>query len=278
MHVFVDRQQEMETLQSEYERNGSALVVLYGRRRVGKTTLISEFIRDKNALFFLASEESEAQNRAAFKEKAAEFIDSDLLRNADVKSWDVIFKSIMDAKHDSKPVIVLDEFQYLGKVDPAFPSIFQRIWEEILKKQSVMVILCGSLISMMESQTLAYGSPLYGRRTAQIRLKQIPFAYYHEFFPGKTRRELIELYSVTGGVPKYIELFSESSDIYRATAMPAFDKAHIGIDKCEPKPQIVILDLVKASLALFGIFLCDRHPSFQNILIHQGLQVLGQVR
>lgn len=216
MKQFVDRQQEMETLQSEYERNGSALVVLYGRRRVGKTTLISEFIRDKNALFFLASEESEAQNRAAFKEKAAEFIDSDLLRNADVKSWDVIFKSIMDAKHDSKPVIVLDEFQYLGKAEPAFPSIFQRIWEEILKKQSVMVILCGSLISMMESQTLAYGSPLYGRRTAQIRLKQIPFAYYHEFFPGKTRRELIELYSVTGGVPKYIELFSESSDIYRA--------------------------------------------------------------
>ena len=216
MKQFVDRQQEMETLQSEYERNGSALVVLYGRRRVGKTTLISEFIRDKNALFFLASEESEAQNRAAFKEKAAEFIDSDLLRNADVKSWDVIFKSIMDAKHDSKPVIVLDEFQYLGKAEPAFPSIFQRIWEEILKKRSVMVILCGSLISMMESQTLAYGSPLYGRRTAQIRLKQIPFAYYHEFFPGKTRRELIELYSVTGGVPKYIELFSESSDIYRA--------------------------------------------------------------
>lgn len=216
MKQFVDRQQEMETLQSEYERNGSALVVLYGRRRVGKTTLISEFIRDKNALFFLASEESEAQNRAAFKEKAAEFIDSDLLRNADVKSWDVIFKAIMDAKYDSKPVIVLDEFQYLGKAEPAFPSIFQRIWEEILKKQSVMVILCGSLISMMESQTLAYGSPLYGRRTAQIRLKQIPFAYYHEFFPGKTRRELIELYSVTGGVPKYIELFSENSDIYRA--------------------------------------------------------------
>ena len=97
MKQFVDRQQEMETLQSEYERNGSALVVLYGRRRVGKTTLISEFIRDKNALFFLASEESEAQNRAAFKEKAAEFIDSDLLRNADVKSWDVIFA--LDGSH-----------------------------------------------------------------------------------------------------------------------------------------------------------------------------------
>ena len=216
MKHFVDREQEMETLQSEYEKDGSALVVLYGRRRVGKTTLISEFIKDKNALFFLASEESEAQNRSLLKEKVAEFINSDLIRSAEVKSWDVLFQSIMDTPFESKPVIVLDEFQYLGKANPAFPSIFQRIWEEILKDKSVMVILCGSLISMMESQTLAYGSPLYGRRTAQIRLKQIPFAYYHEFFPGKSHRELIEMYAVTGGVPKYIELFSESGDIYSA--------------------------------------------------------------
>lgn len=216
MEYFVDRDQEMETLQSEYERKGSALVVLYGRRRVGKTTLISEFIKDKKALFFLASEESESQNRTAFKSKAAEFIDSDLLRDADIKSWDVIFKSVIDTPFYSKPVIVIDEFQYLGKANPAFPSVFQRIWEEILKDRSVMVILCGSLVSMMESQTLAYGSPLYGRRTAQIRLKQIPFQYYHEFFPGKGRKELIEMYAVTGGVPKYIELFSESKDIYTA--------------------------------------------------------------
>ena len=216
MKQFVDRELEMETLQNEYERDGSALVVLYGRRRVGKTTLISEFIKDKKSLFFLASEEAEAQNRNAFKEKAADFIDSDLLRSSDVKSWDVLFKAIMDTPFESKPVIVLDEFQYLGKANPAFPSIFQRIWEEILKDRSVMVILCGSLISMMESQTLAYGSPLYGRRTAQIRLKQIPFGYYHEFFPNKSRRELIEMYAVTGGVPKYIELFSESKDIYSA--------------------------------------------------------------
>ena len=216
MKRFIDRQQEMETLQSEYAREGSALVILYGRRRVGKTTLIAEFIKDKNALFFLVSEESEVQNRSAFKEKVAEFTDSDLLRNADIKSWDVLFRSIMDTPFESKPVIVLDEFQYLGKANPAFPSIFQRIWEEVLKDHSVMVILCGSLISMMESQTLSYGSPLYGRRTAQIRMKQIPFGYYHEFFPDKSRRELIEMYAVTGGVPKYIELFSESRDIYSA--------------------------------------------------------------
>ena len=191
-------------------------MVLYGRRRVGKTTLISEFIKNKKALFFLASEESESQNRLAFQEKAADFLNSDLLKNVEVKSWDVLFRAIMDTHFDSKPVIVLDEFQYLGKSNPAFPSVFQRIWEEILKDRQVMVILCGSLISMMQSQTLAYDSPLYGRRTAQIRLKQIPFAYYHQFFSDKSRKELIEMYAVTGGVPKYIELFSQSKDIYSA--------------------------------------------------------------
>lgn len=216
MVKFVDREMEMDTLQGEYERNGSALVVMYGRRRVGKTTLISEFIKDKKALFFLASEESEAQNRAAFKDKAADFTGNALLKDADIKSWDTIFKAIADTKFETKPVIVIDEFQYIGKANPAFPSVFQRIWEEILKNTSVIVILCGSLISMMESQTLAYDSPLYGRRTAQIKLKQIPFSYYHEFFPNKSRCELIEMYSVTGGVPKYIELFSETDDVYKS--------------------------------------------------------------
>ena len=216
MKRFIDRDQEMKTLQNEYERDGGALVVLYGRRRVGKTTLISEFIKDKNALFFLATEESEHQNRSVFKEKVAEFTHSDLLRDADVKTWDALFKAIVDAPSSEKPIIVLDEFQYLGKANAAFPSIFQRIWEEHLKNQSVMVILCGSLISMMQSQTLAYSSPLYGRRTAQIQLKQIPFAYYHEFFPEKDYKNLVEMYAITGGVPKYIELFRENEDIYSA--------------------------------------------------------------
>ena len=223
MERFIDREQELDTLQSEYERKGSSLVILYGRRRAGKTTLITEFIRDKNALFFLASEESEIQNRNAFKDKAAEFIDSDLLREASVSSWDAIFKAITEHSFDSKPIIVIDEFQYIGKSNPAFPSVFQRIWEEHLKNKSVMVILCGSLISMMESQTLSYDSPLYGRRTAQIRLGQIPFRYYGEFFPGKSRRELIEMYAITGGVPKYVEVFSESKDIYRAIQRNVLD-------------------------------------------------------
>ena len=132
MARFIDRESEMKTLENEYTRSGSSLVILYGRRRVGKTSLISEFIKDKNALFFLASEEPEVQNRNAFKEKAADFIQSDLLRDAAVSSWDAIFKAIINTPFDQKPIIVIDEFQYIGKSNPAFPSIFQRIWEEQL--------------------------------------------------------------------------------------------------------------------------------------------------
>ncbi len=216
MANFIDREQEMETLTDEYSREGSSLVVMYGRRRVGKTTLISKFIENKNALYFLASQESEAQNRNLFKEKAADFINSDLLRNATVSDWDTIFKAIIETKFDTKPIIIIDEFQYIGKSNNAFPSIMQRIWDTLLKDKSVMLILCGSLITMMKEQTLEYSSPLYGRRTAQIRLKQIPFSYYEKFFPNKTSKELVEMYSVTGGVPKYIESFRDEKDIYSA--------------------------------------------------------------
>lgn len=216
MSKFIDREQEMETLVEEYNREGSSLVIMYGRRRVGKTTLISEFIKGKNALFFLASQESETQNRNLFKEKAAEFINSDLLRNATVSDWDTIFKAIIETKFETKPIIVIDEFQYIGKSNSAFPSIMQRIWDGLLKDKSVMLILCGSLITMMKEQTLEYSSPLYGRRTAQIKLKQIPFSYYENFFPNKDGKELIEMYAVTGGVPKYIESLREEKDIYSA--------------------------------------------------------------
>jgi len=214
--MFIDREHELDTLRSEYEKEGSSLVIVYGRRRTGKTALITEFAQQKKALYFLATEESELQNRNLFKEKAAAFINSALLRDAQVSSWDIIFTTIMEHHFDTKPIIVIDEFQNIGKSNSAFPSVFQRIWDELLKDKEVMVILCGSLISMMESQTLSYSSPLYGRRTAQIKLGQIPFRYYIQFFPDADIRKQIERFSVTGGIPKYVEMFSGQEDIYQA--------------------------------------------------------------
>ncbi len=216
MKHFIDREQEMHFLNEEYNRKGSSFVVLYGRRRVGKTELSAAFMRGKNALYFLVTEESEQQNRNSFKEVVADFCNNDLLKQARVDSWDLLFKTLLSRTVDNKLILVIDEFQYLGKSYPAFPSVFQKIWDTMLKDENIMVILCGSLIPMMECQTLNYTSPLYGRRTGQIKLKQIPFSYYHEFFPEKNRKELIEYFAITGGVPKYIELFYDSEDIYSA--------------------------------------------------------------
>ena len=231
MKKFINRKQELTFLEKEYQRNSSSLVILYGRRRVGKTALIAEFIKNKTAVYFLATEENEIQNRIAFKNIVAEQINNELLKNANVDNWDMIFKVWLDSATNKKKLLVIDEFQYIGKSNRAFPSIFQKIWDTMLKDSNVMVILCGSLISMMESQTLAYSSPLYGRRTGQIKLKQIPFQYYHEFFANKNEKELIEYYAVTGGVPKYIELFYDVIDIYTAIETNVLSKSSFLYDE-----------------------------------------------
>ena len=213
MSKFVDREKELEYLNSEYNKNESSLVVLYGRRRIGKTSLIKEFGKNKNMIYFLATEETEKQNLKQLSMLVSEYFKFDSMN---FTNWDSIFRFVVNSESKKKIVFVIDEFQYLGKGNSAFPSVFQRIWDNILKDENIMVILCGSLINMMEAQALNYTSPLYGRRTGQIKLKQIPFKNYNEFFSNKmTCKELIEKYSVTGGVPKYIESFNEKNNIYK---------------------------------------------------------------
>ena len=214
---FIDRINEMATLEKEYKRDNASMVVIFGRRRVGKTELIRHFIKNKPSLYFLATEEAETMNRMAFQEQVADFLNSDLLRGSSIDRWELLFQQLVSAATDQRLVIVIDEFQYIGKSNPAFLSVFQRIWDTILCKANVMVILCGSLVSMMMSQTLNYDSPLYGRRTAQIKLRPIKFNHYHEFFDdAPSEKELIQRYSITGGVPKYVEMFQQSQDLRKA--------------------------------------------------------------
>ena len=216
MQKFVNRAKELEALEKQYAADRSALVIVYGRRRVGKTALITEFLkRHSNSLYFLATEESEMQNLNYFKVQVAEFTGNELLKSAAV-DWLTVFKTLIGYKTETKKIIVLDEFQYIGQSNAAFPSIMQKVWDTVLKDANVMLILCGSLVSLMKSQTLDYSSPLYGRRTGQIKLKQIPFSHYHEFFEGRANNDLLPFYAVTGGVPKYIETFCGYTDIYEA--------------------------------------------------------------
>lgn len=211
---FIDRIEELNTLENEYNRHESSFVIVYGRRRVGKTALINEFLSRHNGcnLYFLATQESEEQNRKAFRNQVADLIGNELLKYSDA-DWLTIFKFFIEHPTDKRKIIVFDEFQYLGISNSAIPSVMQKIWDTLLKNENIMLILCGSLISMMKQQTLDYSSPLYGRRTAQIKLKQISFQYYKDFYNDKTAEELIPFFAVTGGVPKYIETFRDCKSV-----------------------------------------------------------------
>ena len=207
---FINRKNEMKTLEKEFTRD-SSFTVIYGRRRTGKTTLIKEFIKNKESFYFFADKQNEIIQIERFKKQLAIYFNDDLLDKIEIKDWDTLFSYLISKlPKEKKIVLVIDEFQYLCMTNKNFSSIFQRIYDEKLKDSNVMLILCGSLISMMYSEVLAYDSPLYGRRTAQIRLKPIKFDYYNEFFTDKSHKELIEFYSITGGIPKYIQEFNKN--------------------------------------------------------------------
>ena len=211
---FIDREKELETLNKEYKKDNS-FVVLYGRRRVGKTTLIKEFIKDKKVFYFFADKQNENLQIERFKNQISEYFKDEFLKKIEIKDWDTLFDYLLTKISNEKFIFIIDEFQYLCMINKDFSSIFQRIYDKKLKDKNIMIILCGSLISMMYSETLAYESPLYGRRTAQIKLQPIKFKYYSKFFKNKSIQNLIELYSITGGVPKYIlSLDRDKSALY----------------------------------------------------------------
>ena len=208
---FIGRQSELETLEREYQRDGG-FVVVYGRRRVGKTTLIKEFIRNKNAFYFLATTEVESQSMKRFAGVLGRGMKNPMLTRATFHDWVDLFQTLADYQPEEKKVLVIDEFPYLVKTNAAFPSILQNVWDEFLKDSNVMLILCGSLIGMMQKYALSYDSPLYGRRTAQIRLMPLSFM---DIYPLQNLpfEKAMEYYAVTGGVPKYLELFDETEEL-----------------------------------------------------------------
>jgi hypothetical protein len=208
MGRFIGRKSELAALEKAYGRD-CGFVVIYGRRRVGKTTLIKEFIKDKNAFYFLATEELERGNMNNFARGLARFSGQDYLAEASFESWDGFFEAFARSRPAGKKVLVIDEFTYLIGANRAFASIFQRVWDEVLKESGVMVILCGSLAGMMTRHVLSYSSPLYGRRTAQIRLAPLSFEEFRGNFKNESFEDSVMRYSVTGGVPKYMELFDD---------------------------------------------------------------------
>ena len=219
---FIGRKNELHTLNTEYNRN-SSFVVIYGRRRVGKTTLIKEFLKNKTAFYYLATEELESQSMKRLANVIARTTKNTLLQKIEFTDWLDLFQLIADYKPEEKKVLVIDEFPYLVRTNSAFPSILQNAWDEFLKDSNVMVILSGSLMGMMQKHALSYDSPLYGRRTAQMRLTPLPFTSIYET-QNLPFEQAVEQFALTGGVPKYLEFFEDGRPLEEQLKDVVFSK------------------------------------------------------
>ncbi len=209
--VFVDRDEELSILDSEFRQlaERASLIVIYGRRRVGKTELIKEFGRKQNHLYFLATLQSKEEVIRNFSLKAAEFFNDKATLAQPHTTWEGFFEYLVKEIKTRKTPIVLafDEFTYLIQQDHATPSIFQYQWDEKLKNLPVMLILCGSYVGMMEKEVISYKSPLYGRSSRQLFVLELDFSYLREFMPSYSKEQLVELYAILGAVPFYLLQF-----------------------------------------------------------------------
>ena len=190
---FVDREEELRVLRERLRSDRFELVVIYGRRRVGKTRLVLESVRGSEYVYYLAVE---GDNLRYFKRVASRVVPE--LRYS-MEDWESYFNFLKGR------VVIIDEFPNLIREDPRVVSVFQRVVDTVLKGTRTKLILLGSSVSMMSSRVLSYRSPLYGRRTASIKLGPLKFHHLRGFFPRVSWEELVEIYGLTGGVPYYIE-------------------------------------------------------------------------
>ncbi len=218
---FIDRKEELAFLEKRYQKKGFEFFVIYGRRRIGKTELIKQFIKDKNYIYLVCDKGGTERNIYRFKRKIAEYFNEPIIETNDLEE---IFSYLIKKIENNNIVIVFDEFSYLVEKDDAVPSQFQVVVDNILNKTNVFLILCGSSISMMEKGVLSHKSALYGRKTAHIKLEEIPFYSFYDFFPSNNIEKNIEYYAVLGGVPFYMEKFSDRKNTFYNINEQIWDK------------------------------------------------------
>jgi len=209
MFRFINREEELEFLERRFREKLPQILIVYGRRRVGKTELIKTFCEGKKFVYFLADKRGTLVNSERFAEITAEYF-KDV--KPEVKNFDNAFRYTVKRAGKEKMIIVIDEFSYLVEKDSSIPSVFQLIVDEIIKGENIVLILCGSLVSMMES-LLSYKNPLYGRRTGQWKVEPLKFNQIKNFFRKYTLEQRVQAFSISGGVPFYLSIFDENRSI-----------------------------------------------------------------
>ena len=215
--MFVGREQEFRFLQECYESDKAELIMIYGRRRIGKTELLKQFSKDKQAVFFSCTECTDKEQLVRFSKSmfkmgipAAKFLDV-------FADWEIAFRNITEIPTDKKPILIIDEFPYMCKANPEIPSILQNLWDNELSEHNIMLILSGSAISYIEDKLLGEKNPLYGRATGIYKLKPLSFTESKSFFPGYDIEDQVTAYAILGGVPYYLEQFNQNLSVAENT-------------------------------------------------------------
>lgn len=213
--MFVNRKFELSVLEERYSKSKAELFIIYGRRRVGKTELIKHFIRGRENIYYMADLRSEREQLEVLSSLLSEHYKDDLLKLNSLSSWEQFFIYLQTKLNGKKRfILVFDEFQYLAEVSPSLPSLIQKYWDQSLKNRNFFLILCGSSMSFMEKEVLSYKSPLYGRRTGQLEIFQFSFFQLSEMFPKLDNLNLINIFSVFGGVPAYLERVNPTKSLW----------------------------------------------------------------
>jgi hypothetical protein len=211
--MFFNRQSELQRLNERYAGKKAQLLIMYGRRRVGKTELLKEFVRDKAHIYFLADLSSEKEQLQEFTERIRLFSqDASLVENP-FANWRALFAYVRKLAQNQPLVVIIDEYQYLQSSNRAMAAMLQKAWDEELKNSSIFLILCGSYVSFIEQELLAYKSPLYGRRTGQFYIEPLNFYQAGEFFAGFSMEDKVRAFGILGGTPAYLLQFDAKKSI-----------------------------------------------------------------
>ncbi|HIG93777.1 TPA: ATP-binding protein [Candidatus Woesearchaeota archaeon] len=222
---FINRKVELQALEQAYRSSRAEFFVIYGRRRIGKTELLKQFSKDKTHFYYLAKKQKLELELEEFQRKfAAHF---NIYLKPCTRFEDLFREIFIQTRFKEKVVIIIDEFPYWIAEDKKVLSEFQYLWDEILTSQSVFLILCGSYMSVMEEQVLGVKSPLYGRRSGQIKVEPLHVKNLASFFPHYSVEDLIKIYGAVGTVPFYLKEMSDSLSFIDNIKNTFFNKANI---------------------------------------------------
>ena len=210
--MFIGRERELASLKEFFDRDGIGMTVIYGRRRIGKSTLIAEFVRDKKNIFYTATKVGKARNLELFSRQVTDLFMPGV-ENISFHTTEAVFDFIDKNIGTEKVVLVIDELPYWAERDEALLSIMQKYIDTVWNDKNLKIILCGSALSFMEKKVLSEKSPLFGRRDSQIRLDAFNYLDAAKFVPNYSCEDKAICYGITGGVARYLSMIDPSKSI-----------------------------------------------------------------